>query len=241
MRERLRRLGLPEPPGQPNRSDQMKMNASSTVSLCCWQASSACDASTHRHAAVPCQHHDGPRMTGPSDRDNGAWISTGFSLLLIHFFSSAYHPPRISVVRLGKTRVGKTHIRLLERDCLPYSFRDQNAMLSTALSIVLLLATAAVHPATALPRIESRCSACKTIAKELRVNFALTLAMITSRPDRSSDVSMHQITPMRMGSHSWDPMHLQIRMQNERPRNHLDMRHRLDSQGQRYGKVIDYK
>ncbi len=27
----------------------------------------------------------------------------------------------------------------------------------------------------------------------------------------------------------------------ERPRNHLDMRHRLDSQGQREGKVIDYK
>ncbi|GAB2289303.1 hypothetical protein Dimus_023607 [Dionaea muscipula] len=28
---------------------------------------------------------------------------------------------------------------------------------------------------------------------------------------------------------------------NEKPRNHLDMRHRLDSKGQRRGKVIDYR
>lgn len=27
----------------------------------------------------------------------------------------------------------------------------------------------------------------------------------------------------------------------EKPRNHLDMRHRLDPQGQRQGKVIDYR
>ncbi|GAX79129.1 hypothetical protein CEUSTIGMA_g6569.t1 [Chlamydomonas eustigma] len=51
-----------------------------------------------------------------------------------------------------------------------------------------------------LPKLESPCSACKSISKELR-----------------------------------------IRIQNEKPRNHLDMRHRLDSSGQRYGKVIDYK
>mmetsp|Transcript_32688 Transcript_32688/g.72213 ORF Transcript_32688/g.72213 Transcript_32688/m.72213 type:complete len:174 (+) Transcript_32688:21-542(+) len=30
-------------------------------------------------------------------------------------------------------------------------------------------------------------------------------------------------------------------MDREVPRNHLDMRHRLDGQGKRYGKVIDYK
>ncbi|KAG9131791.1 hypothetical protein Leryth_009516 [Lithospermum erythrorhizon] len=30
-------------------------------------------------------------------------------------------------------------------------------------------------------------------------------------------------------------------MVNEKPRNHLDMRHRLDSKGQRQGKVIDYR
>lgn len=34
---------------------------------------------------------------------------------------------------------------------------------------------------------------------------------------------------------------LQRRLDSELPRNHLDMRHRLDSQGQRYGRVIDYK
>lgn len=34
---------------------------------------------------------------------------------------------------------------------------------------------------------------------------------------------------------------LQRRLDNERPRNHLDLRHRLDSEGKRYGKVIDYK
>lgn len=31
------------------------------------------------------------------------------------------------------------------------------------------------------------------------------------------------------------------RLEKERPRNHLDMRHRLDKDGKRYGKVIDYK
>ncbi|XP_015884080.1 uncharacterized protein LOC107419784 [Ziziphus jujuba] len=30
-------------------------------------------------------------------------------------------------------------------------------------------------------------------------------------------------------------------LSNEKPRNHLDMRHRLDSKGQRTGKVIDYR
>lgn len=31
------------------------------------------------------------------------------------------------------------------------------------------------------------------------------------------------------------------RLEKERPRNHLDMRHRLDKDGKRYGKVIDYR
>lgn len=31
-----------------------------------------------------------------------------------------------------------------------------------------------------------------------------------------------------------------IAFPQERPRNHLDMRHRLDSKGQREGKLIDY-
>ncbi|KAL8513808.1 hypothetical protein ACS0TY_013063 [Phlomoides rotata] len=30
-------------------------------------------------------------------------------------------------------------------------------------------------------------------------------------------------------------------LSNEKPRNHLDMRHRLDSKGQRQGKLIDYR
>ncbi|XP_048131051.1 protein seele isoform X1 [Rhodamnia argentea] len=34
---------------------------------------------------------------------------------------------------------------------------------------------------------------------------------------------------------------LEIGLSNEKPRNHLDMRHRLDSKGQREGKLIDYK
>ncbi|XP_062164332.1 uncharacterized protein LOC133871013 [Alnus glutinosa] len=34
---------------------------------------------------------------------------------------------------------------------------------------------------------------------------------------------------------------LEIGLSNEKPRNHLDMRHRLDSKGQRKGKVIDYR
>lgn len=34
---------------------------------------------------------------------------------------------------------------------------------------------------------------------------------------------------------------LEIGLSKEKPRNHLDMRHRLDSRGQREGKVIDYR
>ncbi|XP_061372839.1 uncharacterized protein LOC133315263 [Gastrolobium bilobum] len=34
---------------------------------------------------------------------------------------------------------------------------------------------------------------------------------------------------------------LQIGLSSEKPRNHLDMRHRLDSKGQRKGKLIDYR
>ncbi|WOH03694.1 hypothetical protein DCAR_0623093 [Daucus carota subsp. sativus] len=34
---------------------------------------------------------------------------------------------------------------------------------------------------------------------------------------------------------------LKLCVLQERPRNHLDMRHRLDSKGQRKGKVIDYR
>lgn len=34
---------------------------------------------------------------------------------------------------------------------------------------------------------------------------------------------------------------LSTRLLKEKPRNHLDMRHRLDSEGKRYGKTIDYK
>ncbi|PSS31176.1 Protein canopy-1 like [Actinidia chinensis var. chinensis] len=34
---------------------------------------------------------------------------------------------------------------------------------------------------------------------------------------------------------------LELGLSNEKPRNHLDMRHRLDSKGQRKGKVIDYR
>lgn len=35
--------------------------------------------------------------------------------------------------------------------------------------------------------------------------------------------------------------HILLYVVQERPRNHLDMRHRLDSKGQRRGKVIDYR
>ncbi|KAI7747860.1 hypothetical protein M8C21_027432 [Ambrosia artemisiifolia] len=34
---------------------------------------------------------------------------------------------------------------------------------------------------------------------------------------------------------------LELGLMKEKPKNHLDMRHRLDSKGQRRGKVIDYK
>ncbi|KAG6530234.1 protein canopy-1-like [Zingiber officinale] len=34
---------------------------------------------------------------------------------------------------------------------------------------------------------------------------------------------------------------IEVVLSNEKPRNHLDMRHRLDSRGQREGKVIDYR
>uniref|UniRef100_A0A2N9H793 DUF3456 domain-containing protein n=1 Tax=Fagus sylvatica TaxID=28930 RepID=A0A2N9H793_FAGSY len=34
---------------------------------------------------------------------------------------------------------------------------------------------------------------------------------------------------------------LEFGLSNEKPRNHLDLRHRLDSKGQRKGKLIDYR
>ncbi|KAJ0966787.1 hypothetical protein J5N97_023704 [Dioscorea zingiberensis] len=34
---------------------------------------------------------------------------------------------------------------------------------------------------------------------------------------------------------------IELGLLREKPRNHLDMRHRLDSRGQREGKIIDYK
>ncbi|XP_074563438.1 uncharacterized protein LOC141820056 [Curcuma longa] len=34
---------------------------------------------------------------------------------------------------------------------------------------------------------------------------------------------------------------IEVGLSNEKPRNHIDMRHRLDSRGQREGKVIDYR
>lgn len=34
---------------------------------------------------------------------------------------------------------------------------------------------------------------------------------------------------------------LQLRLEKETPKNHLDMRHRLDKEGKRWGKVIDYR
>jgi len=34
---------------------------------------------------------------------------------------------------------------------------------------------------------------------------------------------------------------LQRRLEAEVPRTHLDLRHRLDKDGQRYGKIIDWK
>ncbi|KMZ67932.1 hypothetical protein ZOSMA_251G00030 [Zostera marina] len=34
---------------------------------------------------------------------------------------------------------------------------------------------------------------------------------------------------------------IELGLSNEKPRNHLDMRYRLDSKGQREGKVIDYR
>jgi hypothetical protein len=34
---------------------------------------------------------------------------------------------------------------------------------------------------------------------------------------------------------------LQDRIDREEPRNHLDFRHRLDGEGKRYGKMIEYR
>eukprot|EP00798_Chlamydomonas_sp_ICE-L_P015573 gene15573-21671_t len=68
-------------------------------------------------------------------------------------------------------------------------------LLATAICITCLIASAA-----ALPKIEAKCTACRSIARELTQ-----------------------------------------RIKDEKPRNALDMRHRLDGTGQRYGRVINYK
>ena len=47
------------------------------------------------------------------------------------------------------------------------------------------------------------------------------------------------LTPLE--NYTYLQSELGSRLSKEKPRNHLDMRHRLDSEGKRYGKTIDYK
>ena len=75
-------------------------------------------------------------------------------------------------------------------------------MYRVLLPYLLLLVLLALHyrVTSAIPSIDAKCSACKSIGREL-----------------------------------------ERRISEEKPRNAIDMRHRLDSTGQRYGRVINWK
>ena len=51
----------------------------------------------------------------------------------------------------------------------------------------------------------------------------------------------HRIVGPRLTAAPPPQKELAAKLDKEVPKNHLDMRHRLDNEGKRYGKVINYK
>lgn len=50
-----------------------------------------------------------------------------------------------------------------------------------------------------------------------------------------------QLVPERCSVCQAVSAELYSRIKSERPRNHLDLRHRLDKDGKRYGKLVEWK
>ncbi|RYR41370.1 hypothetical protein Ahy_A08g037767 isoform A [Arachis hypogaea] len=69
--------------------------------------------------------------------------------------------------------------------------------------------------------IDDKCAACRAVAGEL-------------------EFELSKVTPHLFCSHPNSNIFFLVNF-TEKPRNHLDMRHRLDSKGQRQGKLIDYR
>ncbi|RZC45762.1 hypothetical protein C5167_038701 [Papaver somniferum] len=79
--------------------------------------------------------------------------------------------------------------------------------------------------------VDDKCGACNAVAEELELGL--------SNCDRISGPHTLWLGFIRLcGIKLLDR---EVETDPEKPRNHLDMRHRLDSTGQRRGKVIDYR
>ncbi|KAL6774237.1 hypothetical protein ACKKBG_A24270 [Auxenochlorella protothecoides x Auxenochlorella symbiontica] len=76
---------------------------------------------------------------------------------------------------------------------------------------------------------------CGVITRSMLLVAALLLALTSLQAAAASNF------PAKCSACAWVAEVLRKRMDAEVPRNHLDLRHRLDAQGNRYGKVIDYK
>ncbi|CAN6711989.1 unnamed protein product [Malus baccata var. baccata] len=80
--------------------------------------------------------------------------------------------------------------------------------------------------------IDDKCTACNAVAEELELGLSNVRFSIIPM---FFDFAILHITSLVTGC-----SFIRFVFQ-EKPRNHLDMRHRLDSTGQRRGKVIDYR
>ncbi|KQJ92917.1 hypothetical protein BRADI_3g01590v3 [Brachypodium distachyon] len=88
---------------------------------------------------------------------------------------------------------------------------------SATLLLLAAILTAAASSASA-SSIGDKCAACKAVAARCK----------STSSDGSIDLGFLQAE-------------LEIGISSEKPRNHLDLRNRLNSKGQREGKVIDYR
>lgn len=102
--------------------------------------------------------------------------------------------------------------------------------------------------------IDEPCSACVAVAVS-DCDFGCCALPFTDRTRRSAspplcvqrNFLLRSLPPNPLNVPLPNPLQsfskgeLQRRLDAEKPRNHLDLRHRLDKHGKRYGRVIDYK
>ncbi|KAM0912628.1 hypothetical protein ACQ4PT_012684 [Festuca glaucescens] len=142
--------------------------------------------------------------------------------------------------------------------------RRRSGTLLILFAVFLAAAAAASASASA---IGDKCAACKAVAVSSSLLLCLSLAsanpreslvrrqnepgssgIYCSRSSRIFETAVwfgRHIVEAEVSDGSFDLVFLQaeleIGMSSEKPRNHLDLRNRLNSKGQREGKVIDYR